>query len=458
MSLKRFDQLVGQLRERMAAFPDRRTGANTQYSMEDIGLAAFAVFFTQSPSFLAHQQAMQKAKGQSNAQMLFKIEKIPTDNHIRDTLDAVAPEHLFPAYDAAYQALGEQGILDTFTAVHDTRLIALDGTWYFSSEKIHCPHCSRIAHQDGRITYYHSAITPVIVAPGQPHAIPLRPEFITPQDGSTKQDCEINAAKRWLEKNGAFYLPVRDTCPPLGMRAQTGPNGNATLLGDDLYAHQPFCRRTLLYGYHFLFVCKPDSHTHLSQWVELLEPATGLHTLKMRIRNNQRWENHIYRYANAVPLAEGADVLKVNWCEVTITDSKGKQLYKNAFITDWQITDDNVAGLVAAGRARWKIENENNNTLKTKGYHLEHNFGHGHAQLSSLLAAMNILAFLFHGFLSFCDEAYRLIRAELPTRETFFQDIRALLRYLCFPSWEALLDFMMRGLEIGPHAPHASQA
>ena len=94
----------------------------------------------------------------------------------------------------------------------------------------------------------------------------------------------------------------------------------------------------------------------------------------------------------------------------------------------------------------------NNNTLKTKGYHLEHNFGHGKKHLSSLLAAMNMLALLTHTFLAYCDEAYRLIRATLPTRQTFFDDIRALLRYHCFPSWVALMDFMLRGLEIGPYA------
>ena len=91
--------------------------------------------------------------------------------------------------------------------------------------------------------------------------------------------------------------------------------------------------------------------------------------------------------------------------------------------------------IAAAGRARWKIENENNNTLKTKGYHLEHNFGHGKEHLSTLLAAMNILAFLYHTFLSFTDEHYRLIRAALPTRKTFFDDLRALTRYLLFANW-----------------------
>ena len=68
---------------------------------------------------------------------------------------------------------------------------------------------------------------------------------------------------------------------------------------------------------------------------------------------------------------------------------------------------------------------------------------------------MNILAFLYHAFLDFCDEKYRLIRATLPTRQTFFDDLRALTRYMVFVDWDALMEFMMRGLEIGPYAPKA---
>jgi len=434
MSIKGFDQLVDQFRERLAAMPDKRTGSNSRYSMEDIGMSAFSVFFTQSPSFLAHQKAMQEKKGANNAQALFQIGDIPTDNHVRDMLDPVQPEKLFPVYDSVYEALAQNGILDTFQGVHNTRLVALDGTWYFSSENIHCDNCSHIQHKSGPITYYHSAITPVIVGPGQPYAIPLRPEFITPQDGHNKQDCEIAAGKRWLEKNGAFYQ-----------------KGSTTLLGDDLYAHQPFCRLALKHGYHFIFNCKPDSHKSLYEWVELLESGLDRRTINIRVKNKNKWENHTYRYANAVPLVEEEGALKVNWCEVTITDSKGEQLYKNAFITDFKITDQNIADIVVSGRARWKIENENNNTLKTKGYNLEHNFGHGKEYLSSLLATMNILAFLFHSFLTFCDKSYNLIRAKLPTRKIFFEHIRALTYYMVFDNWDALMDFMMRGLEIGPY-------
>ena len=77
--------------------------------MEDIGLGAFSVFFTQCPSFLAHQKTMQQAKGQSNAQSLFHLEQIPSDNHIRQTLDPVPPEKLFPCYDAVFESLRQAG-------------------------------------------------------------------------------------------------------------------------------------------------------------------------------------------------------------------------------------------------------------------------------------------------------------------------------------------------------------
>lgn len=432
--LKTWEQHLAHFRQVVGGFPDHRTGDNLSYSMEDFSLAAFSVFFTQCSSFLAHQKAMQRAKGRSNAQSLFHIEAIPCDNQIRKILDPVPPEKLFPCYDAALESLSQTGQLESWRTLADKLLMTLDGTWYYSSKKIQCPNCSSLEHQSGEKTFYHSAITPVIVAPGHEHAIPLRPEFITPQDGHTKQDCEIAAGKRWLEKNAAQYAPLR-----------------AILLGDDLYAHQPFCRRTRLHGFDFIFVCKPDSHTTLYNWVNLLQrPDLGMMTA--RVKRGAHFHTYTYRYANGVPLAEGQDALQVNWCELTVTDHNHEIIYHNGWITNFTVTDQNVAPIVAAGRARWKIENENNNTLKTKGYHLEHNFGHGQKHLSSLLAALNILAFLYHTFLSFTDEHYRLIRATLPTRQTFFDDLRALTRYLLFAHWDALMDFMMRGLEIGPYA------
>jgi hypothetical protein len=136
--------------------------------------------------------------------------------------------------------------------------------------------------------------------------------------------------------------------------------------------------------------------------------------------------------------------LDVNWCELTVTrESDAKVLYHNAFVTRHLLNTQTVAPVIAAGRARWKTENETHNVLKTKGYHLEHSFGHGQDHLASFLLTLNLLAFLFHTVLALVDQAYQRIRRQRGTRKGFFQDILALTKYLLFESWQHLLDFML---------------
>ena len=124
-------------------------------------------------------------------------------------------------------------------------------------------------------------------------------------------------------------------------------------------------------------------------------------------------------------------------------ETDGHQRYHNAFVTLHPIDDTTVADIVTAARARWKSENENHNVLKTKGYHLEHNFGHGHHHLAMTLLTLNVLAFLFHTVLHLVDTAYQRIRQQRGTRKGFFQDIQTLTKYLLFDSWQHLIDFML---------------
>jgi hypothetical protein len=430
------NKLVGLLKEAIAGFPDTRTGKNTGYSMEDFALSAFSVFFMQSPSFLAHQRTMKTSKGKSNAETVFGIKKIPCDNQIRSVLDPVSPEHVSPVFGQVHECLGENKLLDPLRVLNGQLLIALDGTWYFSSKKIGCLHCSTILNKNGTVTYYHSALTPVIVSPGKKMALPLAPEFITPQDGSDKQDCETNAGKRWLDAYGECY----------------GKMG-VTILGDDLYSRQPMCEKILSRGMNFILVCKPDSHKSLYEWLRVLEEAGDMKSLVVRRWNGRFCEIHTYKYATGAPIRDAEDALSVNWVELTISKEDGKILYKNAFITNHAISDKNVEAIVDAGRTRWKVENENNNTLKTKGYNLEHNFGHGEDHLCSLLAALNILAFLFHTVMDMVDGAYAMVRKALSSRKTFFDHLKTLTCYFCFESWNHLIEFMIEGLELDHPAP-----
>ena len=430
-----FNRLVEYLRSVVERFPDERTG-DTTYSMADAALGAFSVFFTQSPSFLDFQRTLQAAKGCNNALTLFGIKQIPTDNQTRNLLDPVPPTTVFPVFAAVVEALHAGGQLETYRSINGDLLVALDGTQYFSSAKIHCPQCSVTEHANGTITYSHSVVTPVIVAPGNPRVLPLEPEFITPQDGHEKQDCENAAAKRWLAQYGPRYRPL-----------------GITILGDDLYCKQPLCEAIRQQGLNFILVCKADSHKTLYEWVAGLAATDDVSTLSIERRQGKRTYTDRYRFVNQVPLRDANHALEVNWCELTTTRDDGKVTYHNAFATNHAISPANVAEIVRAGRARWKVENENNNTLKTKGYHLSHNFGHGKQHLSALLATLNLLAFLLHTLLELLDSSYQRLRQFLP-RKVFFDDLRALTRYLCFDSWEALMAFMIRGLEL--QAPDTS--
>jgi hypothetical protein len=426
-----FQQLLSLLENSFGELPDARKGNNRHYQMRDAALAAFSVFFMQSASFLAHQQAMQDRQRRNNARSLFGIEQIPSDPQIRNLLDPIPPNELSAPFWGIFGLLEEAGELQSYRTLDGQWLVSLDGTQYFSSTKIHCKRCTVKVRND--VEYYaHTAITPVLVAPGESRVIALEPEFIQPQDGAEKQDCERNAGKRWLVRNASHLA-----------------DHAVTLLGDDLYCNQPFCEQVLDQGLHFIFTCKPDSHLALYQEVDLLDRLGEIQQLDERQWNGQTHELHHYRYVNQVPLRADTDARQVNWCEVIIAQEEtGERLYYNTFATDHPLTDHNVAAIVTAGRARWKIENENNNVLKHYGYHLEHNFGHGEQYLSMILVLLNLLAFLCHTVLDLCDHVYTRLRTHLHRRKSFFNDLSALTHYLFFESWDQMLCFMYVQLEL----------
>lgn len=431
--------LMRYYREHWSTLPDtRKANNNMKYTVADGVLSAFAVFFMQSSSFLAHQRLLQSKKGRSNARSLFQVLEIPSDPQIRNLLDALAHKSFGEDFWHILDEMRSQQQLLRFRNDLQTYAIALDGVNFFSSEKISCAKCLRRTDRAGTEHFYHSAITAVFVKPGQAQVLPLPPEFIAPQDGQEKQDCERNAAKRWLgQYHGHFSAH------------------SVTYLGDDLYANQPLCQLIAeTYQQFFIFVCKPESHEGLYQWLDFLEKNDSLQTVTQRHWNGKRGELWRYRFAPQIPLRNGEDALLVHWFELVITNEKtGETLYQNSFVTNHPVTAANVAALAQVGRARWKIENENNNTLKTKGYHFEHNFGHGSQDLANVLAILNLLAFLLHTVQELLTPAYQRLRQALGARKTFFNDLRALTRYMIFDSWDDLFRFMEDGLELAPLPP-----
>ncbi|MFK5976821.1 MAG: hypothetical protein QM493_09960 [Sulfurovum sp.] len=119
-------------------------------------------------------------------------------------MDDIEVDKLQPIFDKIYKLLLEKKALDEYQYFDNTLLVLVDGTHYHNSQKIYCPQyqTKQKKDKDGNkyIEYYHSAVTPIIAHPKHKTVLPLLPEMISNKDGEAKQDCEINATKRWLEK------------------------------------------------------------------------------------------------------------------------------------------------------------------------------------------------------------------------------------------------------------------
>jgi hypothetical protein len=412
------EHLIGALSEVCAGLLDRRKGPlrDGGYTMTDIGLSAFSTFFMGSPSFLAHQRALAEGHGRSNCETLFGISAIPSDTYIRLMLDGAAPA----AFDGLFiKAVEAAGPLAPFRCLDGRVAIALDGSEHFCSRKINGRQCLTRRRADGGTEYFHAFLGASMVAPGHKPVLPLPPAFIAPQDGADKQDCERNAAKRWLARHGAAVAPLR----PI-------------YLGDDLFACQPIVAAIQNAGGSFILTCKPSSHQTIAEYLHGAELREHRQTICKRGKRTTT----IYRWLDGVPLRATGDAIAVNWFSIEILNAKNTRTYFNSFVTDLTLTSDSVAELAACGRARWKIENETFNILKTNGYNLEHNFGHGKETLASVLVTLNLLAFAFHtaAYLAVLEWRAAVI-ARGPTYR-FFEHLRTITAYVVFRDWPHLLQ------------------
>jgi len=328
--------------------------------------------------------------------------------------------------------------VDSFRALDGTLRLALDGAEYFSSPAIPCEAGSARPHANGKVTHVHSALTPVRVQPGGDKGVPLAPEFVTPQDGAARPDCALAAAQRWLAAHGARGWPA-------ARRPSSATTGTAM-------------NRSVATGWPWGMTSSwsasppptPPSTHGWSIWraTARLAPPCVPAGLASAARPTP----------TATPARSPCATRTLRsgstGASLVTTDDSGQVRYRNAFATRLAVDAGNVAEVVAAGRSRWKIENENNNTLKTKGYHFEYNFGHGQQHRSALLASLITLAFLTHTVLEWMDDKHQLLlRKQLPSRQRLFNDLRTLTSYLCFQSWEALMDFMLDSFKPSPAQP-----
>jgi hypothetical protein len=406
---------------------DPRQKGKVDYSLHDCLMSALAMMFFQDPSVLSFQRRMQDRFQDSNLKAMFAVANIPSDTALRQTLDEIPTEAISPVFPSLLQRLQRGRQLDAYRLESGHHLIALDGSQYFSSEKIRCPRCLTTKGARGATRYSHQILQAVILNPHLRQVLPLAPEPIANTDGTTKQDCEINAGKRIVGN-------IRRTHPKLKM----------VITADGLYSKQPFIDVLKDARMSFILVAKPTDHKVLFEWVNELDQLGTVGHLQF---SDDKGRRHVYRWANQVPLNGSRDADPVNFFEYWLQVGQ-KVTYHNSWVTDLDVSKANVVELVRAGRARWKIENETFNTLKNQGYHIEHNFGHGRRHLSNTFFVLNLLAFLIHQILELCDRGYQHCRCKFSSRKEYWNNLRAVIRIMLYRDFEHLLRHLADPPEI----------
>ena len=401
---------------------DHRKG-KAGITLANVLMSAFAMFSLKDPSLRAFDERREEP---ANLERVYGIEHIPSDTYMRTVLDKVDPENLRSTYKDVFRELQRGKGLEPYKYMDEYYLLSTDGTGYFSSKHVKCPHCMERVLKNGEIQYYHYCLGATIVHPEMKTVIPLMPEPIIRQDGEDKNDCEQNASKR-------LYAHVKRDHPKLKF----------LIAQDALGCNGPNIRAIQSCDWRFIIGAKPGDNKYL--FARVAEAKANETSTTAEVVEGKT--THRFHFVNQVPLNESNKDLLVNFLEYReIVDGEEKRHF--TWVTDITITRKNAYSLMRAGRARWKIENETFNTLKNQGYHFEHNFGHGALNLSVVFAQLMMLAFLVDQVLWTCCSLFQAAVEKIHCKTRFWERVRSFFQILELDSMEMIYRAVIYGYQI----------
>lgn len=461
----------------------------SKFSITDCLLSALGMFYLKMPSLLKFVNAAKEPNNPivRNLMNLYGVSKVPSDTNLRVRLDDIEIGNTFQyAIDGLISKLQRSKVLEDFRGYKDHYIVAIDGTGYFSSDEIHCENCCIKEHKDGSVSYYHQVLAAVMVSPGRKEALPVGIEPIIKQDGTIKNDCEINAAKRLLRR-------IRKSHPNLKM----------VVVMDALYANGPLIK--LIEELNLKYIINAKNLPHMYKKFETSEKI-----VKHEVKTDKKEGK--YKFANDLELNATHPDIKVNYVEYNelvykkkykiremisepsddrfprrtdvvvyhgaayFKHNETKKLTKlnlpnftqevnlrnikkyinsikddslvlqglgspaknffGSWITNLPLSTENIALIVECARERWSIENETFNTLKNLGYNFEHNYGHGYKNLSIVLCFMMFIAFLIDQIGSYCSYYFKEARKKVYANIALWEKIRIVFTNHEFGSWD----------------------
>jgi len=415
------DGLFKMIKQEFKKVKDHRS-ADITIPLDDALMSGFALFSLKDPSLLAFDERRQTPK---NLKRVYGIKQIPSDTQMRTILDNVNPAKIRPLFKRIIQQLQRGKELEKMRYMGQYYLLSLDGTGYFKSEKVHCINCLEKHYKhSGKTIYAHQLLGGAIVHPERREVIPVAPEPIIKQDGVEKNDCERNAAKRFLTK-------LRQDYPRLPF----------IIIEDALSSNAPHIRELERHNLRFILGVKSGDHGYLFKHIRQTDEAGKVNHYEIK----KDGVVHRFRFLNDVPLNESNTDVRVNFLEYWEVKSGKTQHF--SWVTDFTITELNAYDLMRGGRARWKIENETFNTLKNQGYHFEHNFGHGKQHLSVVFASLMMLAFAVDQAQQLACQLFQAAWSKVRSKRALWEKLRSLFNELPMDS----MSMIWRAIAFGFH-------
>lgn len=375
------------------------------FSLVDCLMSGYALFSLKYSSLLQFDEQHQDDKVSHNLESVFGLHQVPSDTQMRERLDEVNPQTLRRTFKQLFAQCQRSKRLALFEHLDGRYLLPIDGTGYFYSKEVHCDQCCEKHHRDGTVGYYHQMLSGALVHPDQKVVLPFALEPIIKSDGSTKNDCERRAAMRFLDHLKREH-----------------PHLKVIVTGDGLFSNGPFIKRLMADEHRFILVAKEKDHKALFE---------EFRSLPMSTHECQRDSTtHRFSWMNGLAINDSHLDCLVNVLEYWEEDSRGKKQHW-VWVTDIELTQENVYQIMRGGRARHKIENETFNTLKNQGYHFEHNFGHGNKQLSTVFAQLMLIAFFVDQLQQLGCKIFQKALKRQKRKKTLWENKRGLfLNYL----------------------------
>lgn len=459
------------------------------------------MFGLKFPSLLKFDDGRDDIVIKHNLKTLYHVDNAPNDTSMREHLDEVDPKKLRSTYKSIFSSVQRGNELNEFKFLNDHYLLAGDGTGFFSSSETHCNNCCvkeygkcsvkftykisddfkkntytffkskgtwelcfvnsklektqiKISDIDGlenilkseeklskderkliteimadhykkeypddHKSYYHNMYCAAIVNPYMKIVLPFPPEPIMKEDGSLKNDCERNAAKR-------LYADIRREHPHLKL----------IIVEDSIASNVPHLTDLKNLDMRYIVGVKEGDHKFLFDLIKKSECTEHTTT-------TEEGTLHFFRYLNQAQLNKSHPDFKVNFLEYFETDKNNKKQHFS-FVSDIEITNENVFEIMKGGRSNWKIENNTFNTLKNQNYHFSHNFGHGYKNLCSVFGTILMLAFFIDQVEELACHLWKKARAKFRSRTSLWDKIRGMFNEHFIKCWDDLFNAIAYG-------------